>query len=126
VAANSARDVGGRLANLTIYGLKATGGKYAAIAALTNIPAMIVAVLIYEFFLTDPDRGTRWLCSPSVTSSSWISFPVIPRANLEYITVHKNHRRFDGGEADLSGPQSKTSIAEEKANRVDMYENARA
>jgi hypothetical protein len=57
VAANSARDVGGRLANMTIYGLKATGGKYAVIAALTNIPAMIVAVLLYEFFLTDCDRG---------------------------------------------------------------------
>jgi glycerol uptake facilitator-like aquaporin len=58
VAANSARDVGGRLANITIYGLKAAGGKYAAIAALTNIPAMIIAVLIYEYLLTDPDRGT--------------------------------------------------------------------
>ena len=57
MALNTARDVGGRLANLTIYGMKAAGGKYAAIAALTNIPATIIAVLIYEFFLTDPDRG---------------------------------------------------------------------
>ena len=57
VAANSARDIGGRLANMTIYGMKASGGKYAAIAALTNIPAMFVAVLLYEFFMVDCDRG---------------------------------------------------------------------
>jgi len=38
VAANSARDVGGRLAAMSIWGMEASGGKYAALAALTNIP----------------------------------------------------------------------------------------
>ena len=57
MAANSARDVGGRLAALSIWGLKASGGKYAALAALTNIPAMLLAVLLYELFLTDSSRG---------------------------------------------------------------------
>ena len=57
MAANSARDVGGRLAALSIWGLKASGGKYAALAALTNIPAMLFAALLYEFFLTDSLRG---------------------------------------------------------------------
>ena len=36
----------------------ASGGSYAAIAALTNIPAMFLAYIIYEFLLMDTDRGT--------------------------------------------------------------------
>ncbi|KAJ8515657.1 hypothetical protein ONZ45_g6959 [Pleurotus djamor] len=75
LAANAARDVGGRLAALTIYGRKASGGSYAAIAALTSIPAMLLAVFVYETMLSDSDR-------------------VIPRASLEFLTVHKNHRRL--------------------------------
>jgi hypothetical protein len=57
VAANSARDVGGRLAAMSIWGMRASGGKYAALAALTNIPAMLFAAALYEFFLTDSSRG---------------------------------------------------------------------
>ncbi|KAF5359551.1 hypothetical protein D9756_003402 [Leucocoprinus leucothites] len=56
IALNSARDVGGRLWAMSIWGLKAGGGKYAAIAALTNIPATIFAVAFYEIFLVDSDR----------------------------------------------------------------------
>jgi hypothetical protein len=44
VAANSARDIGARLMALTIWGKQAAGGSYAAIAALTNILATILAV----------------------------------------------------------------------------------
>jgi len=72
VALNSARDIGGRLAALTIYGIPAAGGKYAAIAALTNIPAMLLGVSIYEIFMVDSDR-------------------VMPMAQREYLNVHKNH-----------------------------------
>ena len=57
LAANSARDVGGRMAAMTIYGRGAAGGRYAAIAALTNIPAMLTAVLFYETFFFDSSRG---------------------------------------------------------------------
>jgi len=74
LAANAARDVGGRLAGISIWGKKANGGKYAALAALTNIPAMITAALIYEIFLTDSDR-------------------VIGSGQLEFLTAHKNHLR---------------------------------
>ncbi|KAJ3562309.1 hypothetical protein NP233_g9656 [Leucocoprinus birnbaumii] len=56
VALNTARDLGGRLWSLTIWGLPAGGGSYAAIAALTNIPATIFAVVLYELFLVDSDR----------------------------------------------------------------------
>lgn len=75
MAANTARDLGGRLAGLTIYGKGgqlgfctlyrvfsdcrslAAGGKYAAIAALTSIPASLFGVLLYEIFLVDSARG---------------------------------------------------------------------
>ncbi|KIK70107.1 hypothetical protein GYMLUDRAFT_150949 [Collybiopsis luxurians FD-317 M1] len=58
LAANTARDVGGRLAALTIYGKAAAGGHYAAIAALTSIPATLFGAFIYEIFLMDHARGT--------------------------------------------------------------------
>jgi len=74
LAANSARDVGGRLANMTIYGMKASGGSYAALAALTNIPAMLFAALLYELFLTDSDR-------------------VLPAGQRAFLADHQAHRR---------------------------------
>jgi glycerol uptake facilitator-like aquaporin len=57
VAANTARDVGGRLAAIAIWGTKANGGSYAAIAALTNILATLLAYSFYEFILKDSCRG---------------------------------------------------------------------
>jgi len=58
VAANTARDVGGRLAAIAIWGTRASGGRYAALAALTNIPATFCAYAFYEFILKDSSRGT--------------------------------------------------------------------
>lgn len=43
---------------ITIWGLDAGGGPYAAIAALVNIPATLLAVLFYEFVLADSSRST--------------------------------------------------------------------
>lgn len=57
VAANTARDVGARLMALTIWGSQAAGGPYAAIAALTNIPATLLSFLIYETFLGSSSRS---------------------------------------------------------------------
>lgn len=74
LAANSARDIGGRLMALTIWGTKAAGGHYAAISALTNIPATLLAACIYEFFLTDSDR-------------------VVTSAAYEFGMAHRHHRR---------------------------------
>jgi hypothetical protein len=58
VAANTGRDVGGRLVAIAIWGTKANGGSYAAIAALTNILATLLAYSFYEFILKDSSRGT--------------------------------------------------------------------
>ena len=57
VAANTARDVGGRLVAISIWGTRANGGRYAAIAALTNILATVAAYAFYEFILKDSSRG---------------------------------------------------------------------
>ncbi|KAF5359549.1 hypothetical protein D9756_003401 [Leucocoprinus leucothites] len=55
-ALNSARDIGSRLWVITIWGQAASGGRFAAISALTNIPAMLVAAMLYEFLLSDSGR----------------------------------------------------------------------
>ncbi|KAI0644606.1 aquaporin-like protein [Trametes meyenii] len=57
LAANSARDIGGRLAALTLFGKAATGGNYAALAALTNIPATLLAGVFYELVFNDSTRS---------------------------------------------------------------------
>jgi glycerol uptake facilitator-like aquaporin len=57
LAANSARDLGGRLMAITIYGTRAWGGSYAALAALTNIPATLLAAVFYNTFFADTQRG---------------------------------------------------------------------
>lgn len=72
VAANTARDVGGRLAAIAIWGTRASGGRYAAIAALTNILATVLSYAFYEFVFKDSNRGT--------------SYTVIGRAFLDLIT----------------------------------------
>jgi len=77
LAANPARDLGGRLAAMTIWGKGAAGGKYAAIAALTAFVATPIGVLIHELFLTDYAR-------------------VIPSHQREYMEVHHNHAHAPG------------------------------
>ena len=57
VATNTARDVGARLMAITIWGLEAGGGAYAAITALTNIAATLLAAVFYELVFADYHRG---------------------------------------------------------------------
>jgi len=78
LAANSARDIGGRLAAITIWGTKASGGTYAALAALTNIPAMLFGVLLYEVFLADSSR-------------------VVSNQHLKYLIARQKHEEQHGG-----------------------------
>lgn len=68
VAANTARDVGGRLVAISIWGTRAAGGKYAAIAALTNIVSTVAAYAFYEFIFKDSSRGNVVHCHYSCFS----------------------------------------------------------
>ncbi|KAF9484372.1 aquaporin-like protein [Pholiota conissans] len=76
VSLNAARDVGARLGAMTIWG-KAAGGTsgYSAISALTNIPATLFAILIYEIFLVDSDA-------------------VVSTEHIKFIRHHQNHARL--------------------------------
>jgi glycerol uptake facilitator-like aquaporin len=66
LAANAARDLGGRLMAITVYGTRAWGGAYAAIAALTNIPATLLAAMFYNVLLSDTQRGGFFFTRPSL------------------------------------------------------------
>ena len=46
------------MAAIAIWGTRASGGRYAAIAALTNILATVAAYAFYEFIFKDSNRGT--------------------------------------------------------------------
>ncbi|TFK88729.1 aquaporin-like protein [Polyporus arcularius HHB13444] len=94
IATNAARDVGARLMVLTIWGLPAGGGSYAAIAALTNIPATLLAVLFYEYVLADSSR-------------------VITPAHVDYLNGHLAHEEHSQGVIRQASPA--TSLADEKS-----------
>ncbi|KAJ7907658.1 putative aquaporin 2 [Mycena leptocephala] len=89
LAANAARDLGGRFAAMTIWGKDAVGVPgYAAIAALTNIPATILACIVYELMFVDSDR-------------------VVSQAHREFHDVHALHRRH--GQAALAAADGNSS-----------------
>jgi len=105
MAANSARDIGGRLMALTIWGKQAGGGSYAAIAALTNILATILAVTFYEFFMMDSSR-------------------VLPAAQRDFLSGHQAHLHrkqgasrddYVSGKESMEHQESGSSAAEDKA-----------
>jgi len=105
LSANGARDLGGRFFAMTIWGRKADGGRYAAIAALTNIPATLFAATLYEFFLTDSDR-------------------VIPAASMEHVRIVSNHKRIRKQKTASRQSDLHDSVDMEDKPNVVTYENA--
>ncbi|KAG9227859.1 hypothetical protein CCMSSC00406_0009116 [Pleurotus cornucopiae] len=72
LAANAARDLGGRFAAMSLYGTKASGGAYAAIAALTSIPATLLAAFTYETANGDKEKNDK---SPKKLGvSGWVGW----------------------------------------------------
>lgn len=57
---------------MTIWGTRAAGGNYAAIAALTNFFGTLLAAVFYEFFFFDSSR-------------------VLPPAQRDFLWGHKAH-----------------------------------
>jgi len=96
IALNTARDIGGRIFAVAIWGSEAAGGRYAAITALVNIPAIIFAAYIYEVFLTDSDR-------------------VITPAHLQFFEYMQGHARAEPHGSNVS--YSETSSQEKNENQ---------
>lgn len=63
VAANPARDLGGRFAAMSLFGTVAAGGSHGAITALMSFPATLLAGVFYELVFNDSNRCTS--LSPS-------------------------------------------------------------
>ncbi|KAJ8089212.1 hypothetical protein PM082_014460 [Marasmius tenuissimus] len=95
LAANSARDVGGRLAAMTIWGTRASGGSYAAIAALTNIVSTLIAFVLHEMLLADYSR-------------------VVPRPQREFMWLHMNHEHY----AESTKPHTADSVHPDQKGEV--------
>jgi len=105
VSLNTARDVGARLAAMTIWGMEAKGGPYSAISALVNIPATMLAAFIYEWFLVDSDR-------------------VVDSAHLEFMNAHANHRRFGHGHSTGQHDSVTDDSSSQEKPSIKTYENA--
>ncbi|KAM5543171.1 hypothetical protein V8D89_003045 [Ganoderma adspersum] len=93
IATNTARDVGARLMVLTIWGLPAGGGSYAAIAALTNIPATLLGVCVQEYLLSDSSR-------------------VITPSHADFINGHLAHEEHSQGKVVDQSPGSSYNDSE--------------
>lgn len=101
-----------RLMAITIWGTKANGGKYAAISALTNIPATLFATLVYEVIFTDSSRGM----SPNYQISFHYTtfFLVLPTAQQDFLNGHKahlNHKNLDFSQRISSASHGSTEKA---------------
>lgn len=84
LAANSARDLGGRFAALALFGKAASGGNYAALSALTNIPATLLAGVFYELVFNDSTRSAYSTCLrviPVAHADLSVSQPSTPNGN---------------------------------------------
>jgi glycerol uptake facilitator-like aquaporin len=101
VSLNAARDIGGRLAAMSIWGMAAKGGPYGAISALVNIPATLLAAFVYEMFLTDSDR-------------------VVGSGNLEFLRAHAHHARFGHGH----GGEKQDSRDSDDKPSIEKFENS--
>lgn len=122
VAANTARDVGGRLAAIAIWGTKANGGKYAAITALTNILSTILAYSFYEFVLKDSSRGTLHtiILRLSHAENRVAVVTIIGKEFRDGHAAHIEHRKYHFGRTMGfgSGPDSEKGGAERLDNET--------
>lgn len=73
ISANTARDLGARLAVLAIWGKAGWGGKYPAISMLVNIPATILAAL-YVFLLFSDSLSSIFFCEGCLYGRTYARF----------------------------------------------------
>ena len=102
LATNTARDLGTRLAVMVIWGTPAAGGPYAAIAALTNIPATVLAAAFHEFILADSSRGMFPVSALSAKSDQICV--VITPPHVDFMVGHLAHAEHSGLGAPRTSP----------------------
>lgn len=92
---------------MAIWGTPAAGGSYAAIAALTNIPATILAASFHEFILADSSRGT---CSPPPRTLPvlTLSASVVTPPHVDHMVGHLAHAEHSGLGPALPAPKAKS------------------
>jgi hypothetical protein len=106
---------------LTIWGKSASGGKYAAIAALTNIPAMLLATLVYELLLVDSSRGDSLSYISVITVLlSRRAFLVLPQAQQQFLNGHKAHLDHKSLDPALNHVANSNHSSTEKAEFKDV------
>ena len=81
---------------LTIWGIDAGGGRYAAIAALTNIPATILAACFHEFILADSSRGMYLFLLHLPLRDADECPAVVTPAHVDHMVGHKAHMEHSG------------------------------
>jgi len=101
LAANTARDLGGRIMALIVWGKPASGGRYAAIAALTNIPATLLSTVVYELIFFDSSR-------------------VLPNAQQDFLSGHKAHLTHKSLDPERRQPKSQGSVSSTEKPQISV------
>ena len=80
-----------RFMALAVWGKPSLSLRYTAISALTNIPATLLATLLYELVFVDSSKGGLHLLNFFHTAYSLPLYLVLPRAHQEFINGQKAH-----------------------------------
>jgi len=114
IATNAARDLGCRLAAIAIWGTKAWGGHYPAIAALTSIPATLLSAAVYELLLSDSSRVVTRTSREAIANSDRHKSHKAWKYNLEVNRLRERGLSTSDSEAakptELNRQIEKTSV----------------
>ncbi|PSR73144.1 hypothetical protein PHLCEN_2v11000 [Hermanssonia centrifuga] len=112
---------------LTIWGTRAGGGPYAALAALTNIPATILGALFYEFILMDSSRGKLWSSLSHYLNVDHLTpcLSVITSSHAEFLAGHLAHaeHKEQSSSARMGSGSPSTYTSDDKA-QIEAIERA--
>lgn len=104
---------------LTVWGMDAGGGPYAAITALTNIPATILAAVFYEAVFADYSRSaTLTSCIQGILGLT--SCAAVTPANADFLAARLAHEQHGQGlpTADRNASASTEKVVEGTLERV--------
>ena len=110
LAANTARDVGGRMMAVAIWGTKANGGAYAAIAALTNIFTACLSLVVYDALFVDSSRGGETVVLTIENSGAYIHLsPVVSPDHHIHLRAREAELEYRTGRPSAAIPELRGS-----------------